>query len=39
METFECEVCGKYVEIEKIHMLVDTPEHVEFNNCKECFDA
>ena len=38
MDTYECVECGKHTEIEKIHMLIDVPEHVEFRNCKECFD-
>lgn len=37
MYTYECETCGKIVEIEDYETVFGHHEHYEFSQCKECF--
>jgi hypothetical protein len=38
MITYECEDCGKIVEIEKIEAFSGNDEPYEFGQCQACFD-
>ena len=37
MHQYECEICGKTVEIEEYEAVFGNHEHFEFNQCQECF--
>lgn len=38
MFTYDCESCGKAVEIEEVEAVLCSPEYYEHGNCVECFD-
>lgn len=38
MDTYQCETCGKTVEIETHEAFFGHVEPYEFNQCQECFD-
>lgn len=38
MEIYECEMCGKWVEIEKWEALMGHDEPYEFGQCTDCFE-
>lgn len=38
LHTYECETCGKIVEIEEVEAVFGHHEHYEHGQCQECFD-